>query len=100
MGFAHTSSLPVLYNDWSAVMSMKRLITMVSVSLLFAGACIIGSNPAVFIRGSITLVASLSALHAATSPLSHMRDTTYAKPLPRSLCLSLQSLLNQSDMMI
>ena len=89
LGFAHTSSLPLLYNGWSAVMivcfwptwfqiSTKRLIT-VSVSLSSAGAWRIGSIPAgVIIGGSTVLVASLSAPQGGTdrsSPSLCIRDT-------------------------
>ena len=92
LGFAHTSSLPLLYNGWSAVMivcfwptwfqiSTKRLITDVSVSLSSASAWRIGSIPAGVTGGSTVLVASWSAPQGGTdrsSPLLCIRDTIQA----------------------
>ena len=85
LGFAHTSSLPLLYNGWSAVIivrfwptwfqiSTKRLITVVSVVVICW--CLEG--------GSTVLVASLSALQGGTdrsSPLLCIRDTIQARVL-------------------
>ena len=102
LGFAHTSSLPLLYNGWSAVMivcfwptwfqiSTKRLITVVSVSLSSAGDWRIGSSPAGVTGGSTVLVASLSAPQGGTdrsSPLLCIRDTIQSITLARALCLS------------
>ena len=106
LGFAHTSSLPLLYNGWLAVMivcfwptwfqiSTKRLMTVVSVSLSSAGAWRIGSIPAGVTGGPTVLMASLSAPQGGTdrsSPLLCIRDTIQAITLARALCLSSQQL--------
>ena len=107
LGFAHTISLPLLYKGWSAVMmvcfwpvrfemSTKRLITVVSVSLSSAGACGMGSIPAVVTGGSTILVASLRARHVGTDRLcasSWIRDKTHAKSLAHVFFLSTPLLL-------